>query len=60
MRIKWQGDFWKVKYYGTGYNRYALERDGISVSWLQNKEQSFKSEKEFIKFLRENEHVINE
>lgn len=54
-KIKWQGDTWNVKYYGTGYNRYALERVGISVCWLQNKEQYFGSMEEFIKFLRERE-----
>lgn len=55
MQIKWAGDYWNVKYYATGYARYALERIGISFSWLQNDEQYFNSEEEFMKFLREKE-----
>lgn len=52
MMIKWQGDYWEVKYYDTGYPRYTLERDGITVSWLQNDEQNFNTQKQFLKFLR--------
>lgn len=55
MKIEWEGDWWELKYYETGYARYVLEQAGISFSWLQNEKQSFKSEKEFIKFLREKE-----
>lgn len=56
MKIEWEGDFWKVKYYGTGYARYALEQYGVSICWLQNKEQYFNTQEEFIKFLREREN----
>lgn len=59
MKIKWNGDLWKVKYYRTGYARYALERAGISFCWLQNKEQYFNSMEEFIKFLRKQEKQYN-
>ena len=52
MIIKWQEECWEVKYYGTGYPRYSLERDGIAVSWLLNDENNFSNMNEFRKFLR--------